>query len=318
MLKVKPITNCPHTRKSVGIVNMQPALLAQLSAAVHDEDEWAIILTGERHSDGYVIDVTGYFIPPQTRSGASVQVGAVDVDHTTNIVGVIHCHPGNIGVYFSSTDVNTLNTRFPMSIVVGPQERTYLGFAYKGVGKVTLPCGSVGEISFKIQPTVGPVIAELSQVVHNADDLGDCSRVSSVQPDVYHIQDVSKCGLETAVSRVANAFGVDLTLFDQVKLIPRPVVTPKPFGTHFENHLKALIPSLDLNRDQKDYLDDAYYAKEESVFDYDEAWCEACKEYDPFNDWDCKCGRGEFCMECGVGHDAAIGCPREVRVMTLS
>lgn len=313
MFKLKPVEDCPHTRKSCGIVYMSPELISQLAAAVYDEDEWAIVLTGERHENGYVIDVLDYFIPPQERSSGNVVVKDVDIDHSTGclpdgrrVVGVIHSHH-NMGAFFSGVDRTTLNTRFPMSIVIAQNSRTYLGFEYKGVGKVMLPCGATGEIKFEIQPAVGPVVAEVSRVVEGESHLGDCSRVSSVQPDRFHTKDVSACGLQTAVSRVAGAFGKGNELFDVVKQLPRPMplVVEKPKQAK-RNLLSSLFEQL------------SYPTVSTPIVDgnngYTTVFCEACKQYDDFWGWECECGEGEYCDECNVGHDVKFGCPKEVRV----
>lgn len=327
MFKLKPVKNCPHTRRSVGIVNMSPELISQLAAAVYDVDEWAIVLTGEKHADGYVIDVTGYLVPPQDRSGSNVVVKDVDIDHITGClpdgrraVGVIHSHH-KLGAFFSKTDHDTLNTRFPMSIVVAQNNRTYLGFEYLGTGKVKLPCGSVGEIEFKIQPTTGPIIAEIKRTTHNSIDLGDCNKILDQSPDQFHILNTSACGLQEPLARIANAFGSSQELLDQVKEIPRPapiapsvrkdhvMVQPTQQGT--TGWLNSLIPDRFKSKREDERTN-------EGTLGYDDVyWCEVCKEYDDFWMWECgTCKeRSIWCAECEVGHDAALGCPKDAPVV---
>ena len=337
MFKLKPVENCPHTRKSCGVVNMSPELISQLAAAVYDVDEWAIVLTGERRENGYVIDVTDYFVPPQERSGGNVVVRDVDTDANgyledgRRVVGVIHSHH-TMGAFFSRTDVTTLNTRFPMSIVIAQNKRTYLGFEYQGVGKVVLPCGATGEIRFEIQPTVGPIVAEVKRVVHGESDLGDCSRVKEMQSDQFHIHNVAACGLEEPVSRVASAFGSSSGLLDVVKQLPRPAPVVKPLPQQSKllgqqpiplergkNWFSELFERLSSGKSEtKEFKDEAYYSsqQEDNNDGYSTVFCEACRKYDDFWRWECSCGQGEYCDECNVGHDAAIGCPKEVRVFT--
>src|SRR2546423_1387749 len=114
MFKQQVVTDCPHTRKAQGVVLMSPELISQLAAAVHDVDEWAILLTGERRRQGYEVEVTGYRLPLQKRSGGEVMLPEFDLE--SDVVGVIHSHH-KLGAFFSTTDKTKLNLRFPMSIV---------------------------------------------------------------------------------------------------------------------------------------------------------------------------------------------------------
>lgn len=311
MFKQQVVTDCPHTRRAQGVVLMSPELISQLAAAVCDDDEWAIILTGERRRQGYEVEVTGYRLPPQTRGGAEVVIAEFDLE--PDDVGVIHCHPGNIGVFFSRTDKTTLNPRFPISIVVGPENKAYLGFAYEGTGKVVLPCGATGEIEFKIQPTCGPIVNEISLVTHKESDLGDCTKVTNNALDHFHVAYSSACGLSEAPALKANAFGQDKTLLDQVDKLARPIVVGLGWGIqgdhkysskdfHKSNHkkeskggyLSSLIPERFKTKPKEPALDEI----EGMVL------CEVCKTYDEFLEWECGiCGRAEYCMACNMGHD---------------
>lgn len=196
---------------------MTPELIAALASAVTDDDEWAIVLTGERRQGGYEVEVTGYHIPPQDRSGGHVSVKEFDLE--ADVVGVIHSHH-SLGAFFSTTDTGTLNPRFPISIVVAHGADKYLGFDYKGIGKVTLPCGSTGEIEFRIQPTTGPVIAAVSQVTHQESDLGDCNRYVDAG-DAWHVEYKASCGLSEPRALKQKAFGVETSLLDIVSKLDR-------------------------------------------------------------------------------------------------
>lgn len=218
MIKLLTVSDCPMTRKSTGIVRMTPELISALATAVQDKDEWAIVLTGERKDRGYDINVTGYFIPDQDRSGGHVDVKEFDLD--LDVVGVIHSH-NSMGAFFSSIDTATLNPRFPMSIVVAQAKNAYLGFSYLGTGKVVLPCGGQGEIEFKIQPTVGPVLHEAVEVAHNKADLGKCPHHENQPSDEFHYHAVARCGLSEPEALLANAFGKNDTLLNLVAALPR-------------------------------------------------------------------------------------------------
>lgn len=221
MISLKPVKDCPHSRKAIGVVSMPPELIAQLAAAVKDTDEWAILLLGERLNNGYEVNVSDYRVPPQSRSGGHVSIDEFDND--AEIVGVVHSHH-SMGAFFSGTDTATLNPRFPVSIVIAHGATTYLGFKYLGTGKVILPCGSVGEIEFKIQPLTGPVVASVSQVTHETDNLGDCNRHSDTAEDAFHVRKTASCGLAEPQYLRAAAFGSSSDLLDLVSKLDRPVI----------------------------------------------------------------------------------------------
>lgn len=217
-----PVSECPYTRQSHGIVRMSPTLIAELAAAVHDADEWAIVLQGTREQRGYLVNITGYRVPEQTRSSGHVELPPMDLEPED--VGVIHSHH-RLGAFFSTTDTATLNPRFPMSIVIASKRLQYLGFDYKGTGKVTLPCGAGAEVEMFIQPTEGPTLYEVVEVAHRADDLGKCVKFVDGASDQYHYKAVAACGLEEVEALRADAFGKVDSLLDQVKVLARPQLT---------------------------------------------------------------------------------------------
>lgn len=257
MFTIKPVQSCPMTRKSLGIVLMTPELISELAAAVTDKDEWAILLTGERRKGGYEVEVTGYEIPPQERSGGHVSLPEFDL--TPDIVGVIHSHH-HMGAFFSDIDKPTLNTRFPTSIVIAHGADTYLGFKYLGTGKVQLPCGSTGEIEFKIQPTVGPVVASISQITHLDTDLGDCNRYVD-HGDEWNVEFEAACGLKEPRTLKAKAFGTAPTLLDAVAQLARPTLT----GLGKQNSSGSAFTQKQIENDP-----DSRFCKEHKQWD----WCE--------------------------------------------
>jgi hypothetical protein len=218
--KIDKVADCPKSRQSKGVVRMPPALVAMLATAVEDKDEWAIICSGERKERGYLIEVNSYRLPPQTRSSGHVEIEEFDLN--PDDVLVIHSHH-SMGAFFSTTDTSKLNPRFPTSIVVAHGKSTYLGFDYKGTGKVTLPCGSIAEIPFFIQPTEGPEIATWAEVDHKAEDLGDCNKFEDKAPDAYHVHYHAACGLTESLQLRAAAFGKNDELMKEVAVLPRPI-----------------------------------------------------------------------------------------------
>lgn len=257
MFKIKPITSCPHSRKSTGIVLMQPSLVAELAAAVTDKDEWAILLHGERRKDGYEVEVKDYSIPPQSRSGGHVSIAEFDLE--ADVVGVIHSHH-SMGSFFSTIDTSTLNPRFPISIVVAHGATMYLGFDYKGTGKVQLPCGSTGEIEFRIQPTEGPVVAEIAQVTHDVANLGDCNKHVD-HGDQFYVEFEAACGLKEPRALKAKAFGTEATLLDAVAKLDRPVIV----GIGKQYSSGAQLTEKQIREDP-----DSKWCKEHKAWD----WCE--------------------------------------------
>lgn len=216
MFTVQRVHDCPHT-KGNGVVRITPEVLTQLSGAVWEKDEWAVILTGERSADGKNVTVSGMRLPEQTRSHADVEVG--DTTLYANDVAVLHSH-NTYGPFFSQTDEDKLNPRFPLSIVISSRGAGghYLGFTYKATGKVKLPCGSWGEMDFFIQPTEGPEIVQESFEAQGTK-LGDCINKREISGDQYYAGWEAACGIKDEGFRVA-AFGAQQELYDLIHAIP--------------------------------------------------------------------------------------------------
>lgn len=269
--KHAPVEECPYTRESHGIVRMSPTMIAELAAAVHDVDEWAIVLQGTREQRGYLVNITGYRVPEQTRSSGHVELPPMDLEPED--VGVIHSHH-KLGAFFSTTDTATLNPRFPMSIVIASKRLQYLGFDYKGTGKVTLPCGARAEVEMFIQPTEGPVVHEAVEVAHRAGDLGKCVNYEDKASDEYHVHYVAACGLEEVETLKADAFGHADVLLDQVKVLASDLT-----DTH-----------------------EIYLCNECGKYDEFADWeCGNCQQ-------------GVYCYDCDEGHDERFGCRKEALV----
>lgn len=215
MFKVPRVYSCPHT-KGNGVVHITPEVIAELAGAVLEKDEWAVLLLGERSEDGRDVVVNDLRVPPQKRSSGDVDVD--DVVITPDIVGVAHSHH-HMGAWMSVTDNETLNPRFAVSIVISNKEMNqYLGFGYKAVGKVKLPCGSWGEMGFHIQPTEGPEVATANYEPVGTH-LGDCLQNKEISGDAYHVGLEAACGIREEGFR-ANAFGRANELYTIVHAIP--------------------------------------------------------------------------------------------------
>lgn len=221
----KTITGCPHT-KGTGIVHIPEWLIAELCGAVEEPNEWAIILKGRVEEGGRLCIVDDYTIPDQERSGGYVNIGEVDNSLQAGVVGVIHSHHV-MGAFFSGTDINQLNPRFPLSIVVARKANQYLGFSYKATGKFTLPCGAQGKQAYLIQPVdgeghiAGPVIASMDSEP-SGTDLNDCNNFKEVEGDRYQVGWEAACGLKETGLR-PEAFGVGESLIQLIGLIPAVV-----------------------------------------------------------------------------------------------
>ena len=211
--------DCPHTRKSSGIVLMQPDMIAALAGAVLDKDEWAVVLKGIRSEDGYEVTVTGWRMPPQERTAGHVDL-ADDVLEADDVC-VVHSHAGGWTATFSPTDEAKLNTRYPASIVLAQGKDEFLGFAYSGVGTVILPCGSKGQIAMFIQPTVGPELATVQRVIEAPERLGGCTRYTDASPDPYQTLWTASCGLQEPLQTKVAAYGVTKDILELVDKLPR-------------------------------------------------------------------------------------------------
>ena len=341
MYKQRVAHDCPHTRKANGVILMPPDLVAALSGAVQDKDEWAIVLQGIKSDDGYEITVNGYRVPVQDRSGGHVDLSK-DVVQTPfsnpkgNDVAVLHSHC-DFGARFSSLDVDKLNTRYPASVVVSQSKTALLGFDYQAVGKVTLPCGGKGEIDFYIQPMTGPELATVQRVTHNEDNLGDCIRMQNVAESPWQVQWKGDCGLlDPKVAAKPAAFGVSNDLLDVVAKLPRerkvigfnggvqqwqqsPTERKKADGWVCPADGTQLYWSI--VKDGQMICDKChgYFTKPEedkttesasdeyskqNLFE-DMTWCESCKSYVADGDYCCKVCEAGYCDTCDTYHDGS-------------
>lgn len=185
MIQLPVVKNCPVTRGSIGRISIPPALLGEIAGATQTERdcEWLILLKGERSEGGLDVRVTGIEVPArQSRTGGDVDLPQMDLPG--DVVGVLHSHHTlGLGAMFSGTDLTELNPRFGVSIVVSALleevESQLLGFSYSAEGRVTLPCGNLGVVQFKIEPQdvkVWPYPVEPSMDVYIGDKggRGDC------------------------------------------------------------------------------------------------------------------------------------------------
>ena len=162
MITMPVVEQCPHTVTGLGVIKVSHAVLATLAGAVYDRDEWMALLIGTRSENGLEIQVDSLRIPLQERSHAACSLVRQE-PLTPDVVGVVHSHH-TMRAFFSTTDDETLNTRFPMSLVVAQTGHDssniehLLGFSYKAEGRAPLPCGSIGIVPFRLTPT--PAIAE--------------------------------------------------------------------------------------------------------------------------------------------------------------
>lgn len=246
-----PITkNCPFTRKSHGIITMPPQLLAAISTAVTDRNEWAIILYGKREQDGFLVNVDKISIPPtQRRTAGNVDIDEVDI--TPEVVGVLHSHH-TMGAFFSGTDNDHFNDKFPTSIVVAvPKAQTntagpiakVLGFDYKAEGRVKLPCGALAVIKFRVVPDQKkvkdwPEAKELQFPLITRDEkdqnLGDCSNPNSKiekKRGYLKIRETAACGIErTHIPE--EAFGENAFILNALPESYKPVVVVSSNGKY--------------------------------------------------------------------------------------
>jgi len=218
---LKVVQNCPVTRASQGRVTMPPWLLAELVGTLDREkgQEWLILLHGERSKDGLELKITGASVPEdQVRHGTRVTIAERVMDD--DIVAALHSH-NEMSATFSGTDYADINQRFAVSIVISSRvtsdEDKWLGFSYQAEGRVTLPCGSLGVVDFKLVPEGvedWPVVVE-SVMDSDYGDLGDCAKVHESHPeelvgedwigDKYHILRKGSCGLTSPDKEISYA-----------------------------------------------------------------------------------------------------------------
>ena len=202
MFKIPVVDNCPHTVTGIGTVHLPHIIIASLTGAVQDKDEWMVLLKGERSQDGLVVRVNELIVPRHSRSSTSCELDELE-DITPNIVGVLHSHH-TMRAFFSTTDDTKLNPRFPVSIVIASteleqEEMGLLGFSYEAEGRVTLPCGDIGKVIYKVLPDPLPENWPIQAQAHFCEALkvtsfGSCPKLSITQAFLKRTE-TSKCGL---------------------------------------------------------------------------------------------------------------------------
>jgi len=167
MITVPIVEQCPYTISGLGTIKISHTILSTLAGAVYDNIEWIALLVGTRSENGLDIQVNSLRVPLQECSHSTCALVRQE-PLTPDVVGVVHSHH-SMRAFFSVTDDKTLNTRFPMSLVVAqthhdsPTIEQLLGFSYKAEGRAALPCGSIGIIPFRLIPT--PTIMEWPEVL---------------------------------------------------------------------------------------------------------------------------------------------------------
>lgn len=156
LFKIPIIHECPHTGPARGVLHLSHAVIGALAGAVWDKDEWMALLIGKRSKDGMLVSVDQLRVPEQRRNSSNCElVNREPLEK--DVVGVVHSHH-SMTAFFSATDINQLNPRFPLSIVIAQprsdssETERLLGFNYKAEGRTALPCGDLGVISFTVIP----------------------------------------------------------------------------------------------------------------------------------------------------------------------
>jgi proteasome lid subunit RPN8/RPN11 len=161
MITIPVVESCPYTASGTGVLKLSHEVIKVLAGAVYDKLEWIALLEGTRSENGLEVSVTGLRIPLQERSHAACELVRQE-PLGPEIVGVVHSHH-NMRAFFSVTDHDTLNTRFPLSIVVAQphaqnsKTENLFGFSYLAEGRAQLPCGSTGIVQFIALPD--PIVA---------------------------------------------------------------------------------------------------------------------------------------------------------------
>lgn len=213
MITITTVEKCPYTVAGTGVVRINHDVLAILAGAVYDSIEWMAILEGTRSDNGLDITVTGLRVPKQTRNSKNCEFDNPEPLHPGD-VGVVHSHHSMVAT-FSPTDHNSLNPRFPFSIVVAQprhndsEAKVLMGFSYSAEGRAALPCGSNGIIKFiaipapmdedwPTQPVVGYAAPDQRVVLH------ECPHKESTYTKGSRTQScLTLCGITT--TEKANA-----------------------------------------------------------------------------------------------------------------
>lgn len=216
MLTMAVVEKCPYTKAGTGVMRLSHSVIATLAGAVHDKIEWMALLVGTRSDNGLDVAVTGLRVPLQERGTVDCKL----VKHeplTPDIVGVVHSHH-SMSAFFSQTDDEELNPRFPTSIVVAQNKHNaseveeLYGFSYKAEGRAPLPCGTMGIINYvaipepfidawPIKPVVGFATPDL------ATTFNYCPHATRTREGLMHHCE-AKCGA-TSTEKGKAIFGVD-------------------------------------------------------------------------------------------------------------
>lgn len=214
MITIPTVETCPYTESGQGVIHMTHPVLSILAGAVYDKLEWIAMMIGTRSPDGLTIHITGLRVPAQERDTvncAFVKEEPLEAD----VVGVVHSHH-NMTAFFSKTDDDTLNPRFPVSLVVAhtkfnsSEPEQLFGFTYQAEGRAPLPCGSNGIIDFTLLPDplidLWPLIKSPGFTAPNlGTPLHDCPHVTRTRAGMMQ-SCTTKCGI-TATEKATAIFG---------------------------------------------------------------------------------------------------------------
>lgn len=204
MFTIPVVEQCPYTVAGQGVMKFSHDVLGIIAGAVWEKDEWMALLIGTRSENGLEVMITDLQVPLQERNSTRCELVNPE-PLTSEVIGVIHSHH-NMFARFSTIDNDTLNPRFPTSIVVAQprlqptQEENLLGFAYQAEGRVPLPCGSIGIVKFTVLPD--PLIEEWPIKVtagfsepHVATTLDNCPH-HAVDREGLEYQFITQCGID--------------------------------------------------------------------------------------------------------------------------
>lgn len=184
MFELVKMKTCGVVKASRGVLKVPVKFVQDVLGALKGQPhlEWAIVMKGTRSLDGTVVEINEWFVPQdQERTGANVRLPSMY--ESGEYVAVLHSHH-SMGAWFSGTDHEQLNGRFPVSMVVSTRLEgdlaKVLGFSYHIEGQVMLPCGSLGVVKFDLEvvdldgwPKSSPGIADERTVVKEPGDCGN-------------------------------------------------------------------------------------------------------------------------------------------------
>lgn len=183
MIELVKMKTCGVVKASRGVLKVPVKFVQDVLGALKGQPhlEWAIVMKGSRSQDGTEVEIYEWFVPQdQERTGTNVRLPSMY--ETGEYVAVLHSHH-SMGAWFSGTDHEQLNGRFPVSMVVSTRLEgdlaKVLGFSYYIEGQVLLPCGSLGVAKFDLEvvdldgwPKGNPGIADERTVVKEPGDCG--------------------------------------------------------------------------------------------------------------------------------------------------